>query len=274
MSGRRRSLPLRILGASIFGAMLVGTPVLSSGVAEAKVHTETIIYKQGDTALEGYLAYPEGLSTRVPGILVVHDWSGPGPYSHMRAEQLAEAGYVAFAVDIYGQGVRPATMEDRAKTAGIYRADRALMRARARAGLDQLLTNPNVDPKKVAVIGYCFGGGVALELARAGAPLAGVVTFHGSLDTPNPADAAAIKAKILVCHGADDPFVKPEQVAAFQKEMKDAHVDYQLIEYSGAVHGFTIKDSGDDPSKGMAYNEAADRRSWQAMNDFFAEIFR
>lgn len=243
-------------------------------MAEANVHTETVVYTQGDATLEGFLAYPEDSTRPLPGVLVVHDWSGPGPYSRRRAEQLAEAGYVAFAIDMYGQGVRPTTMEEKAKQAGIYRSDRALMRARARAGLDVLLANPRVDAKRVAAIGYCFGGGTALELARSGAPLAGVVSFHGNLDTPNPTDAKAIKAKLLICHGADDPFVPAEQVSAFQKEMKDAGVDYQFIAYSGAVHAFTQKEAGNDNSKGAAYNEAADRRSWQAMRDFFAEIFR
>jgi dienelactone hydrolase len=192
----------------------------------------------------------------------------------MRVEKLAEAGYVALAIDMYGQGIRPKTPEECGKQAGIYRGDRALMRARARAGLDELLKNPLVDPSRVAAIGYCFGGGVALELARSGAPLAGVVSFHGNLDTPNPDDARQIKGKILVCHGADDPFVTAEQVTAFEKEMRDAKVDWQLIKYGNAVHSFTRPDSGDDPSKGAAYNAAADRRSWAAMLAFFGEIFQ
>ncbi len=250
------------------------TTVSPAGIAEAKVQTETVIYKHGDTTLEGYLAYPEGAKGPLPGVLVIHDWSGPGPYSRRRAEQLAEGGFVAFAIDMYGQGVRPTTMEEKAKQAGIYRGDRALMRARARAGLDVLLANAKVDSKRVGAIGYCFGGGSALELARSGALLAGVVSFHGNLDTPNPADATSIKAKILICHGAEDPYVPAEQVAAFQKEMKDAGLDYQFIAYSGAVHAFTQKEAGNDNSKGAAYNEAADRRSWQAMMVFFQEIFR
>lgn len=259
--------------ASRWLGFVLAAGLLAVTTAEAKVHTETVVYKHGDTPLEGFLAYPEDSTRPLPGILVVHDWSGPGPYVQRRAEQLAELGYVAFAIDMYGQGVRPATAEERSKQAGIYRSDRALMRARARAGLDVLLANPRVDAKRVAAIGYCFGGGAALELARSGAPLAGVVSFHGTLDTPNPADAKAIKAKILICHGAEDPYVSAEQVSAFQKEMKDAGVDYQFIAYSGAVHAFTQKEAGNDNSKGAAYNEAADRRSWQAMRDFFAEIF-
>jgi dienelactone hydrolase len=253
--------------------MLLATVFLAE-LGEANVHTETIVYKDGDRALEGYLAYPEGAGGPPPGVLVVHDWSGPGPYSRRRAEQLAETGLVAFAVDMYGQGVRPTTTEEKARQAGIYRSDRALMRTRARAGLDVLRANPKVDPNRIAAIGYCFGGGAALELARSGAPLAGVVSFHGNLDTTNPADAKAIRAKVLVFHGAEDPYVPSEQVAAFQAEMKHAGVDYQLIAYGGAVHAFTQKEAGNDNSTGASYNEAADRRSWQAMMDFFAEVFR
>jgi dienelactone hydrolase len=256
-----------------FAWILLAT-VLLTEFAEAKVHTEKVVYKHGDTALEGYLAYPEGAKGPLPGVLVVHDWSGPGPYSQRRAEQLAEAGFVAFAIDMYGQEVRPTTTEEKARLAGIYRSDRTLMRTRARAGLDILVANPRVDPSRIAAIGYCFGGGAALELARSGAPLAGVVSFHGNLDTPNPSDAKAIRAKILVCHGAEDPYVPSEQVVAFQGEMKNAGVDYQLIAYGGAVHAFTQKEAGNDNGKGAAYNEAADRRSWQAMMDFFAEVLR
>jgi len=243
--------------------------------AEAKVHTETVLYKQGDAVLEGYLATPEGSEPgRRPGVVVVHDWRGVSPYVKSRAEQLAQAGFVALAIDIYGRGVRPATPEECGRQAQIYRSDRALMRSRARAGLDALLANPMVDSARVAAIGYCFGGGAALELARSGAPLTGVVSFHGNLDTPNPADARNIRGKVLVCHGGDDPHVPMEQVTAFEKEMRDAGVDWQMNIYGGAVHSFTNPGAGDDPSRGSAYNPEADRRSWQAMLDFFDAIFR
>lgn len=148
------------------------------------------------------------------------------------------------------------------------------MRRRAQAGLAVLAANKLVDPRKIAAIGYCFGGSTALELARSGAALSGVVSFHGNLDTPNPADAKNIKGKILVCHGGSDPFVTADAVTAFEKEMTDAGVDWQVDIYGGAVHSFSNRDSGDDPSKGAAYNEKADLRSWQAMLKFFDEIFR
>ncbi len=243
-------------------------------VSRSEVITKTIEYKHGDAVLEGFLAYDDGIQGRRPGVLVVHEWTGLNDYARSRAKQLAELGYVAFAVDMYGKGIRPTTPEEAGKQAAIYRADRQLMRDRVTAGLKVLQAQELCDPSRIAAIGYCFGGGVALELARSGADIAGVVSFHGNLDTPNPEDAKNIKGKILVQTGADDPHVPPEQVAAFAKEMDDGGVDWYLIEYGHAVHSFTNPASGDDPSRGLAYNAAADRRSWQAMRDFFAEIFK
>ncbi len=242
--------------------------------AEAKIVTKTVDYTHGETILEGYLAFDDAQSGKRPGVVVVHEWNGLGRYVQGRAEQLAKEGYVAFCADIYGKGVRPATTEESAKQAGIYRGDRALMRARAQAALDRLKTESLVDPAKIAAIGYCFGGGAALELARSGADLAGVVSFHGNLDTPHPEDAKQIRGKVLICHGADDPYVSAEQVAAFQKEMREAGVDWQMNSYGGAVHSFTNPDAGSDPSSGAAYDAAAAARSWTAMQAFFEEIFK
>jgi dienelactone hydrolase len=165
-------------------------------------------------------------------------------------------------------------MQEAGAQAGKYKSDRALLRQRVQAGLDTLLKQEGVDKRRVAAIGYCFGGTTALELARSGADIAGVVSFHGGLSTPTPEDAKNIKAKVLACHGADDPNVPPAEVAAFEKEMRDAKADWQLIAYGNAVHSFTDKSAGNDNSKGAAYNENADHRSWQAMKDMFAEIFR
>jgi dienelactone hydrolase len=191
----------------------------------------------------------------------------------MRADMLAGLGYVALAADVYGQGIRPANVKEASEQATIYYSDRELFRARLQAGLDELKRHPQVDPDRVAVIGYCFGGAAALELARSGADIAGAVSFHGNLDTPLPAAAGDIRGKVLVCHGAIDPYVPAEQVQAFVDEMEAAGVDYQLIMYAGAVHAFTQKGAGDDPSQGAAYQAAADRRSWRHMQDFFAELF-
>ena len=243
--------------------------------AEAKVVTQTIEYKDGDVVCEGYLAYDDAAGTaKRPGVLVVHEWMGLGKNVKTRCEMLAGLGYVAFGADIYGKGVRPANAQEAGAEAGKYKGNSALTRHRANLALEQLRANGMVDTSKVAAIGYCFGGWVCLELARSGAPVNGVVGFHSSLDSPNPADAKNIKGKVLILNGGDDPFVGKEAVEAFEKEMRDANVDWQFVAYGGAVHSYTNPDAGNDNSKGAAYNAKADRRSWQAMQDFFGEIFK
>ncbi len=257
---------------ALSGCTLLAATLIAP-MAHAEIKTAAVEYRQGEALLEGFVAYDSSGPDRRPGILVVHDWMGVDSYAKRRAEQLAALGYVAFAADIYGKGVRPKDAKEAAGLAGKYKADRALLRSRAKAGLAELARQPHVDPARLAAIGYCFGGTTALELVRSGAELAGVVSFHGGLDTPNPADAKSAKAKVLALHGADDPFVPPEQVKAFEDEMRGAGVDWQLVKYSGAVHAFTRSDTGTDNSKGAAYNERADRRSWTAMKDFFDELF-
>jgi dienelactone hydrolase len=256
--------------------LLAAVMVLALGVttASAEIRTKVVEYKEGNTTLEGFLAWDDAAKGRRPGVLVVHEWTGLGKNVKSRAEQLAKLGYVAFGADIYGKGVRPSTPEEAGKTAGIYRADRALTRARVKAALAQLLANGNVDPKRVAVIGYCFGGMVAQELARSGADLAGVVGFHSDLSNPNPDDDRNIKGKVLVLQGGDDPFVPLKEVEAFEARMRAAGVNWQVVQYGGAVHSYTSPDAGNDNSKGAAYNAQADQRSWEAMKAFFAEIFK
>jgi dienelactone hydrolase len=253
--------------------LIAGLTVCGAAAAGAAVVHQTVEYDHEGVTLEGYVAYDDALEGRRPGVLIVHQWMGLSDNERMRADMLAAMGYVAFALDVYGQDIRPANTQEASAEAGKYYGDRELFRARIAAGLAQLKAHARVDPSRVAAIGYCFGGGGVLELARSGAELAGVVSFHGSLDTPLPAQAGAVKAKVLVCHGAVDPYVKPEAVQDFLAEMEAAGVDYQLIMYAGAVHAFTQKGAGDDPSRGVAYDAAADRRSWQHMQDFFAEIF-
>ena len=240
----------------------------------AAIHTETVEYKQGDTTLEGFVAYGDAIQGKRPGVLVVHQWMGLTDYEKHRAEMLAQLGYVAFCADIYGKGVRPQNPREAGAQAGKYKSDRQLLRARVNAGLDALRQQPLVDTKRIAAIGYCFGGTTVLELARSGADVAGVVSFHGGLDAPDPTDGKNIKCKVLICHGADDPFSSPQDIAALENEMRQGGVDWQLIMYGGAVHSFTQPMAGNDNSKGAAYNEKADKRSWEAMKQFFAEIFK
>lgn len=255
--------------------VLVGLFLLTNvGAARAEVVNKVITFDHDGVTLEGYLAWDDELTGPRPGVLVVHQWRGLSDNERMRADMLAALGYIALATDVYGQGIRPADNAEAGAEAGKYYGDRKLFRERLAAGLVVLKRQPGVDAARTAAIGYCFGGGGVLELARSGAELAGVVSFHGTLDTPLPAAKGDIVAKILVCHGAVDPYVKPEAVRGFLEEMEAAEVDYQLIMYAGAVHAFTQTAAGDDPSRGAAYNARADRRSWEAMRDFLDEIFR
>lgn len=244
----------------------------------AKVISKPVAYEHGGVKLEGFLVYDEAKSAKgkLPGVLVVHEWWGLNDYAKNRATQLAELGYIAFALDMYG--VETATTD--AKKAGELAAQfygKPLMAERAQAGLDQLLGSGLVDAERVAAIGYCFGGAVCQALAYSGAPLAGIVSFHGSL-IPISTDAAAItKTKFLICHGALDSFIAPEALTAFKKSFDAGKLDYQFVTYAGAVHAFTNPRADEVAAaaglKGIGYNAAADRRSWQHMRDFFAEIF-
>lgn len=257
------------------GCLFAFLPVLWWSVAaRAAVVGKSVEYRQGETVLVGYLAYDDADVKPRPGVLVVPEWWGLNDFAKKRADELAKLGTIAFAVDMYGKGQVAKTREEAAALAGPLRSDRALMRARALAGLEVLKGARLTDTARLAAIGFCFGGTTVLELARAGTPLAGVVSFHGGLSTPMPAGVDGIKAKVLVLHGADDPNVPAAEVSAFQEEMRNANADWQMIFYGGAVHSFTNPDAGNDPKKGVAYNEKAARRSWEAMKTFFAEVFR
>jgi dienelactone hydrolase len=256
-------------------AILTTLFALSSALAmQGQIHTESMEYRDGAAVLEGHLAYDQALKGKRPGVLIVHQWKGLGDYEKKRAEMLAQLGYIAFAVDIYGKGIRPQENQAAAAEAGKYKQNRALLRERVQAGLKVLQSQELLDSKRVAAIGYCFGGTTVIELARGGANIAGVVSFHGALDSPTPEDGKNIKCKVLALHGADDPFVPAKDVSAFEDEMRQAKVDWRLVKYGGAVHGFTHWNAGSDNSQGMAYNEKADHRSWEDMKQFFAEIFK
>ncbi len=242
------------------------------GGAHAKMVTKTVEYKQDGTVLKGFLVYDDQWRGKRPGVLVVHEWWGLNDYIQKRTEELARMGYVAFAADMYGGGIATKDPQEAAKLAGQVRGT-PLMRERAQAALKVLADNPLVDPKRLAAIGFCFGGTAVLELAYSGADLAGVVSFHGGLTAPKPEDLKRIKARILVLHGADDPHVTAADIAAFQDGMRKAGADWQMVYYGNTVHSFTNPASGSDKSKGIAYNPLSAARSWEAMQAFFKEIF-
>jgi len=251
-------------------AGLVG--VLGGFSALGAVVEKTVEYAAGTVTGEGFHAYDDAVAGKRPAVLIVHQWTGLTDYEKMRARMLAELGYNVFALDIYGKGVRPqppASAEESSK----YKSDRALYRQRLEAGLAVLVKDERTDAERVGVIGYCFGGMGALELARSGAKVAGAVSFHGGLESPTPADAKNIKGEVLVLHGDIDPFVPDAEVAGFEKEMQDAKVSYHLVRYPGAVHAFTQKMAGNDSSKGAAYDEKADTASWAEMRKFFDRVF-
>lgn len=252
--------------------LLIAASLFLALPAHAGVKMDRVTYEHDGTVLEGYIAYDPDVTARRPGVVIVHDWMGVGEYVQERARQIVGLGYVAFVADIYGRGVRPKNVQEASAQAGKYRGDRKLMRGRAEAAVNELSKSTRVDASRIAAIGYCFGGGTVLELARSGAAVSGVVSFHGNLDTPNPADATKIRGKVLVLHGADDPYVPAKQLEAFETEMRTAGVDWELVAYGGAVHAFSQKSAGDDPSKGAAYNASADRRSFDRMVGFLKEV--
>jgi dienelactone hydrolase len=238
--------------------------------SQAAVKVEELTYKQGDTSLHGYVYYDDASDSERPGVLVVHEWWGLNDYAKERAKMLAELGYVAMALDMYGEGKTTEHPQTAGEWAGAVTDE--LGKARFTAAYELLRKHKLTADGKIAAIGYCFGGGVVLRAARAGIDLRGVVSFHGSLPT-EAVEPDTIKAKILVCHGAEDPFTSAEQVQKFQQSLTDAGADWQLIIYGGARHSFTSKQADTRGIPALQYNASADRRSWAAMRMFFEEIF-
>lgn len=245
--------------------------ILFTAQAQAAIVKKALDYHLAGKTYEGYIAYDDSVKTARPGVLVTHDWMGITDRTKAKVEELASMGFVGFAVDVYGKGVRPQSTDEAAKLATGFKKDRTALRIRMQQGLKTLRDQPQVDKSKLLAIGYCFGGTAALELARTGAELKGIATFHGGLDSPKPEDGKKIKGKVLALHGADDPMVSATDLAAFESEMRSNKVDWELIKYGGAVHSFTDKSAGSDNSKGAAYNADADRRSWQAFKNFLEE---
>jgi len=244
----------------------------TSGPLSGAIVEKPLEYKASDVLCEGWQAYDDAMPGKRPGVLIIHQWTGVSDHEKEAARKLASLGYNVLVADIYGKGIRPQPPAA-GKEAGKYKADRALLRARANAALDVLARDTRTDAAKLAATGYCFGGTAAIELARSGAKVLGVVSFHGGLDSPTPADGKNIKAKVLALHGADDPFVAAKDIAAFKAEMKDHYVDWKFVSYPGAVHSFTHKAAGNDNSKGAAYDADADRDSWYQMEQFLKRLF-
>ncbi|WP_305045694.1 dienelactone hydrolase family protein [Geoalkalibacter sp.] len=249
----------------------------SATLSQAAVKGYEINYLAGETQLKGYLAVNEKIEGKRPGVLVVHEWWGLNDYARERARMLAELGYTALAVDMYGDGKTAEHPGEAGQFAAAVRKNLPLAKERFSAALEVLKQQPSVNPDQLAAIGYCFGGAVVLEMARAGLDLDGVASFHGSLTTDNPAQPGRVKARIIVFNGADDPMISAEDIAAFKEEMQAAGADLRFINYPGATHSFTSPGADELGRKfdlPLAYNAEADAHSWQALQEFFREIFR
>ena len=253
------------------GLLLAAVFVAAPAVAAVK--TQTVEYTYAETKLKGFLAYDDAVKEKRPGVLVVHEWWGLDDYAKMRAEMLAKLGYVAFCPDMYGDGKATEHPKEANEMASSVRKNVKVWQGRAAAGLKVLAEQPQVDATKLAAIGYCFGGATALQLAYTGADLKAVVTFHAALPAPSDAEAKAVKGKVLVNHGADDFFIKPEAITAFKAKLEAAKVPLQFESYPGAVHSFTVKGADKKEIKGMAYNAEADEKSWAAMLKVFGDVF-
>lgn len=243
---------------------------------ESDIRGEEITYQAGDTTLRGYIAYDANQQGQRPGVLVVHEWWGHNEYVRTRAHMLARMGYTALALDMYGDGKQAAHPEDAQKFMTEVMSNMELMQRRFTAAEEVLRNHSTTEPEQIAAIGYCFGGAVVLNMARQGADLEGVASFHGNLGTQNPAEPGAIQADILVLHGADDPFVPQQQVEAFKAEMDAANADYQFVAYPGATHGFTNPGADEFGQKfdlPLAYDEAADEQSWEELKRFLDTVF-
>jgi dienelactone hydrolase len=242
---------------------------------QAALVGKEVTYRAGDTEMKGYLAYDDSVTGKRPGILVVHEWWGHNPYARKRADMLAGMGYTALAIDMYGDGKTADHPEDAGKFSSAVKKDLGMMQARFNAARGFLNSQESVDPEMNAAIGYCFGGSVVLSMARTGADLDGVVSFHGGLGGLPPV-TGKVPARVLVANGADDPFTPADTIAIFREDMELAGADLEFINYPGAKHSFTNPDAdafGEKFNLPLQYNETADKASWQKMQEFLATIF-
>lgn len=259
------------VAALMSSSFAVAGSAAESGTSGALVESRMHPYASGDEKFEGILSRPKGAPIK-GGVLVVHNWMGVSDETKKQAERFAEQGFLVISADVYGKGVRPTGPEQAGKLATQYKTNRSLLRSRVALALAELIKQPEVRGKAVIAAGYCFGGTAALELARSGADVAGVLSFHGGLDSPTPADGAKIRGRVVAFHGAMDPFVSATDLGSFEKEMTDSKVDWELVKLGGAVHSFTDVGAGNDPSKGAAYDANADRRSWEITKLVLADL--
>ena len=251
--------------------------VCTSAFCSSAIEGKTVVYQAGDTVMKGYLAFDKARTGKRPGVLVVHEWWGLTDYCRMRARMLAELGYTALAVDMFGDGQTALNPDDAKRLTGEVMKDPKVAEARFNAALEFLKNQKTVDPKRLAAMGYCFGGGVVLYMARQGIDLKGIVSFHGNLGADKPVGPGVIKAKILVQNGDADQFTAPTQIAAFKQEMTNAGVDYRFVSYPNAKHSFTNPEADEYAGKfnlPVGYNAAADKQSWAEMKRFFADLFK
>lgn len=255
------------------GFKQISAIVLLFSTIYTQAQLKTVAYTDGNQKLEGFLVTPTKANAKKAGVIVLHAWMGISDHEKESAEQLAELGYYSFVADVYGVGNKPQNTGEAGKLAGYFKKDFTAYQNRIQLAIDQLV-KAGANPDEIAVIGYCFGGTGAIEAARGGLKVKGVVSFHGGLGKDGSRLAQPITAKVLALHGADDPYVPAKEVSAFEDEMRTSKADWQLNIYANAVHAFTHKDAGTDNGKGAAYNEKADKRSWEAMKIFFEELFK
>jgi dienelactone hydrolase len=249
---------------------------VSLGTAQAAIKEEPVTYKDGETTMKGFVVYDDASKAKRPGVIVVHEWWGITKHVHEEARKLAGQGYTAFIVDMYGDGKTADNPKDAGALSGAVRKDPAAMQSRFNAAKTTLSKHATVDAKKIGAIGFCFGGSVVLDMARAGSDLAGVAAFHAGLGAAGAkAEPGKVKAKVLVLNGADDPFIKPDSVDDFKKEMESAKVDYRYVNYPGAVHAFTnpeATEKGKQFNLPLAYNAEADKQAKAEMAKFFSGL--
>ncbi len=250
----------------------------SAAFGKPKIEGRPVEYSAGGVTLKGYLAYDENVKGKRPGVIVVHEWWGQNEYVRKRARMLAELGYTALALDMYGEGRVADHPDDAKKFTSEVMKNFPVAKERFLAAVELLKKDPTVDPGRIAAIGYCFGGGVVLNMARQGVDLKGIASFHGGLANVNPGEPEHIKAAVRVYNGADDKFVTPEQIEALRKEMAEEKVNFKFVNYPGAVHGFTNPEATELGKKlkmaGYAYNAKADKESWKDLQAFLKEIFK